>query len=55
MANGKYRRWLEPEGLLLLEGWARDGLTDQQIAQNCGITAKTLYEWKNQHLSLIHI
>ena len=49
MANGKYRRWLEPEGLLLLEGWARDGLTDEQIANNCGITAKTLYEWKNAH------
>ena len=29
MANGKYQRWLEPDGLLLLEGWARDGLTDE--------------------------
>lgn len=49
MAKGKYQRWLEPDGLLLLEGWARDGLTDEQIASNCGITAKTLYEWKNAH------
>ena len=39
----------EPDGLLLLEGWARDGLTDEQIAHNMGITAKTLYEWKNAH------
>lgn len=48
MAKGKYQRWLEPGGLLLLEGWARDGLTDEQIAGNVGITATTLYEWKNR-------
>lgn len=49
MAKGKFQRWLEPDGLTLLEGWARDGLTDEQIAHNCGITTKTLYEWKNAH------
>lgn len=49
MAKGKYERWLEPDGLTLLEGWARDGLTDEQIANNCDITAKTLYEWKNKY------
>lgn len=49
MAKGKYQEWLEPEGLLKIEGWARDGLTDEQIAQNIGITAKTLYEWKKQY------
>lgn len=46
VANGKYQRWLEPDGLLLLEGWARDGLTDVQLAQNCGCSVRTLYEWK---------
>lgn len=35
--------------MTLLEGWARDGLTDEQIAHNVGITAKTLYEWKNRY------
>lgn len=49
MAKGKYQRWLEPDGLLLLEGWARDGLTDEQIAHNMGITAKTLYVWKSAY------
>ena len=49
VAKGKYQRWLEPDGLLLLEGWARDGLTDEQIAHNMGITAKTLYAWKNEY------
>ncbi len=48
MAKGKYQRWLEPDGLLLLEGWARDGLTDEQLAEKIGITATTLYDWKNK-------
>lgn len=28
-----------------LEGWARDGLSDEQIAKNVGINKATLYEW----------
>lgn len=31
-----------------LEGWARDGLTDEQIAVNMGIKRQTLYDWKNR-------
>jgi transposase-like protein len=49
MAKGKYHNWLEPDGLVLLEGWARDGLTDEQIAENMGIKRSTLYEWKKKH------
>lgn len=49
MAKGKYQRWLEPDGLILLEGWARDGLTDEQIASNMGIGKTTLYRWKDEH------
>ena len=48
MAKGKYSRWLERDGLTMLEGWARDGLSDEQIAHNCGITPSTLYVWKKQ-------
>lgn len=48
MAKGKYQEWLEPEGLLKIEGWARDGLTEEQIAENMGICRDTLYEWKKQ-------
>lgn len=48
MAKGKYEYWLTPEGLLKIEGWARDGLIDEQIAQNIGIRAATLYEWKKR-------
>lgn len=49
MAKGKYEYWLTPEGLLKLEGWARDGLTDEQIAHNMGISRSTLNKWKNEH------
>lgn len=49
MARGKYQRWLEPDGLLLLEGWARDGLTDEQLAEKIGINPATLYDWKNKY------
>lgn len=48
MAKGKYQKWLEPESLILLEGWARDGLTDEEIAKNMGVGTSTLYEWKNK-------
>lgn len=45
----KYEEWLEPEGLLKIEGWARDGLTDEQIAENMGICRDTLIEWKKKY------
>ena len=48
VANGKYQDWLTPDGLLRLEGWARDGLTDEQIAHNAGISPSTLYVWKDK-------
>ena len=38
--------WLEPGKLNLLRGWARDGLTDEQIAARIGITRNTLGNWK---------
>ena len=48
MAKGKYEKWLEPDGLQLLGAWARDGLTDEQIAKNMGIYRSTLNEWKKK-------
>lgn len=47
--TGKYRDWITEEGLLKIEGWARDGLTDEQIAKNIGISTSTLYEWKKKY------
>lgn len=51
MAKAKSEEWLTEERLVILEGWARDGLTDEQIAENVGISVRTLYRWKIQHWS----
>ena len=45
MAKGKYQEWLTPDGLVQLEGWARDGLTDENIAKKIGISPSTFYAW----------
>lgn len=44
----KYTEWLTADRLCLIEGWARDGLTDEQIAHNMGIASSTLREWKKK-------
>lgn len=40
---------MTPEGLIKIEGWARHGLTDEQIAANIGISRSTLNEWKKKY------
>jgi hypothetical protein len=52
MAKGKYEYWLTPEGLLKLEAWARNGLTDEQIAQNMNINVATLYRYKEKYCEI---
>lgn len=43
-------KWEQVEGkLVLVEGWARDGLTDEQIAGNLGISKDTFYKYKKQY------
>lgn len=54
MAKGKYEEWLTPDGLLMIEGWAREGLTEEQIANNMGIAVRTLGTWKEAHLPILH-
>lgn len=43
MAKSKVEKWLTPDGLTLLTGWARDGLTDEQIMHNMGIKSKSTF------------
>ena len=52
MALGKINEWLKKDKLILLEGWARDGLTDEQIAKNIGINRTTLYDWKKKETNI---
>ena len=49
MAKGKYEYWLTDDGLTLLQGWARDGLVDEQIAANMGVARETLRVYKNTY------
>jgi len=39
--------------LVLVEGWARDGLTDEQIANNLGIGKTTFYRMCKEHSELL--
>lgn len=43
--KGKYEEWLTDDGLIRLTGWARDGLTNVQIAANMGVAERTFTDW----------
>ena len=46
--KGKYDDWLTEDGLLRIEGWAREGLSLEQIAKNMGIADSTLRKWRDK-------
>ncbi|WP_339012255.1 helix-turn-helix domain-containing protein [Lactococcus garvieae] len=49
----KYHEWLTEEGLVKLEGWARDGLSDKQIAEDkIGVSERTFTDWKKKFSSI---
>ena len=48
MAKSKYFTHVEPK-LELIEGWAMDGLTDEQIANKLGIGTSSFYDYKNKY------
>lgn len=53
MARGKYEDWLTEDGLLTIEGFARQGLIDKQIAANIGIAEATFTRWKKNYPSIM--
>ena len=48
------QEWLEPDNLILLEGWARSGLTEEQIAHNMGISRTSLWDWKKKEPNILN-
>ena len=52
MASNKYETNVKPK-LFLVEIWARDGLTDEQIANNLGISVASFYNYKNENLEFL--
>ena len=49
MAKGKYEEWLTPDGLSIIEGLARRGLTDEQIFTSISIGKNTFYTWLKKY------
>lgn len=45
MAHAEYKKWLEPDNLTKLRSWARDGLTNEQIAKKIGVRRETISCW----------
>jgi hypothetical protein len=46
-------KWPEvKEKLMQIEAWCRDGLTDEQIYHNLGISKDTFYRYKKEHNDL---
>ncbi len=45
----KVGQWLEEDGLTLIEAWARDGASQDEIARRMGVGRSTLYKWKRRH------
>lgn len=52
MARIAMEEWEDKDSLFLLESWARDGLTEAQIAGNIGISAKTLLNWRKRSIPI---
>ena len=52
MAANRWDPWLTEDGLLKIQGWARDGLTDKQISHNMGVAWSTLKIWKTRFPAL---
>lgn len=48
MAKSKYETNVKDK-LILVEGWARNGLTDEQIAKNLDIHISTFYDYKKKY------
>lgn len=51
MAKSKYETNVKDK-LILVEAWARNGLTIEQIANNLGISKTTLYKYMEDHIEL---
>lgn len=52
MAKSKYETNVKDK-LILVEAWARNGLTEEQIAKNLGVAYSTFREYKNKYSALL--
>ena len=55
MARKSYYEKMEIDDKLdLVEGWKRDGLTDDQVAKNLGVSKNTLIKWKREEVNFMN-
>lgn len=52
---GKSKWDMVKEKLPLIEGWCRNGLTEEQIIKNLGISVQTFYNYKREHIELVEV
>lgn len=52
MASKKVEYWLTNDGLNLIRGWARTGLTDKEIAENMKVAYSTFRVWRDKNSAL---
>ena len=50
--KGAWDEWLTDDGLLQIQGWAREGLTNDQIAHNIGVSGRSFADWINRFSSI---
>ena len=55
MAKSQREEWVKPDKLMLIQGWKRNGLTDEQIAKNIGISPRTFERWKSKERQIRQI
>lgn len=51
--RGLYENWITPDGLTAIEGWAREGATDCDIAKKIGIGERTFTDWKSRFPAIV--
>lgn len=47
--NITYKDWITAEGLIRINGWAMDGLTNEEICEMIGIHVSTIYDWQKKY------
>ena len=54
--KGKYEEWLTEDGLLIIKGWARSGLTDREMCDknHLNLCPTTFYEWLRRFPQLLN-
>lgn len=46
--QSKLQEWEKDEKILLIRGWRRDGLQIKDVANNIGISERTLFNWSDK-------